>query len=112
MNAIKQYYSDIPEMIKVPENFIHQKGEIIFIVEDINNNSPKKTLKNFFGVIPDFPERTSQGNYEERGIMKYILDTNVCIRLLNGTAKNILAKITEIVNSVRDSFFISFEKKC
>ena len=66
MNAIKKIYNELPETINVPEEFIHKKGEIIFIMEDDLQPMKNKTLKDFYGVIPDFPERKSQGDYEKR----------------------------------------------
>lgn len=66
MNAIKTYYEDIPESIKVPADFAHRKGEIIIILDEDIPSSKNKKLKDFFGAIPDFPERADQGNYEER----------------------------------------------
>ena len=66
MNAIKKIYNELPETIDVPEEFIHKKGEIIFIMEDDLQPVKNKTLKDFYGAIPDFPERNSQGDYEKR----------------------------------------------
>jgi len=66
MNAVKKTYDEIPETIKVPREFINKKGEIIFIMEDEIPSVKSKTLKDFYGTIPDFPERTSQGDYEKR----------------------------------------------
>jgi len=66
MNAIKKTYDEIPETIDVPKEFINKKGEIIFIVEDEEQSGKSKTLKDFYGAIPDFPERADQGEYEKR----------------------------------------------
>lgn len=66
MNAIKKIYNKLPETINVPEEFIHKKGEIIFIMDDELQLIKNKTVKDFHGAIPDFPERSSQGNYEKR----------------------------------------------
>ena len=66
MNAIKKTYDEIPEIINVPKEFINRKGEIIFIVEDEERPGRNKTLKDFYGAIPDFPERADQGEYEKR----------------------------------------------
>ncbi|MEA1973054.1 MAG: hypothetical protein U9N34_07170 [Candidatus Cloacimonadota bacterium] len=65
MEAIKKYYNDLPEIITIPKELIHRKGEIIIIIEDYKE-SKNKSLKDFFGYIPSFPERTLQGSYEER----------------------------------------------
>ncbi len=65
MNAIKTTYEDLPELVKMPKDFVHRKAEIIIILEnDLKRNN--KSLKEFFGLIPDFPERFPQGGYEER----------------------------------------------
>jgi hypothetical protein len=61
MNAIKKSYNEIPETVNVPEEFINKKGEIIFIVEEEVQPVRSKTLKDFYGAIPDFPERSAQG---------------------------------------------------
>ena len=66
MNAVKQLYNDIPETITIPKEFIHQKGEIIIMMDEPIQPKPKKSLKDFFGSIPDFPERSPQGEYEKR----------------------------------------------
>lgn len=66
MEAIKTSYNNIPAMIPVPKKFVHKKGEIIFIVESKVTPDRKMSLKDFFGMIPDFPERSLQGDYEER----------------------------------------------
>ncbi len=66
MEALKTSYDNIPAMIPVPKEFVHKKGEIIFIVDSKVAPNRKKSLKDFFGMIPDFPERSLQGDYEER----------------------------------------------
>jgi hypothetical protein len=65
MNAIRTTYEDLPELVKMPKDFVHRKAEIIIIIEDKLRKN-KKSLREFFGIIPDFPERFSQGGYEER----------------------------------------------
>lgn len=66
MEALKTSYNNIPAMIPVPKKFVHKKGEIIFLVDNKIAKDRKKSLKDFFGMIPDFPERSLQGDYEER----------------------------------------------
>jgi len=66
MNAIKKTYNEIPETINVPKEFIHKKGEIIFIVEDEDLPVKNRSLMDFYGSIPDFPERADQGEFEKR----------------------------------------------
>lgn len=65
MNTVKKIYAEMPEIINIPKEFIHRKGEVIIILDEA---PPKKTsfLKDFYGSIPDFPERVPQGDYEER----------------------------------------------
>ena len=66
MKTLKTVYSDIPEILNVPEGFVHKKGEIIFILNDeINNKTPKDIIE-FFGLVPDFPDRSVQGRIEIR----------------------------------------------
>lgn len=66
MNAIKKTFDEIPETVNVPEEFVSKKGEIIFIIEDELQAVNKKTLKDFYGAIHDFPERAFQGDFEHR----------------------------------------------
>ena len=66
MNTVKKKYNEIPETIDVPREFIKKKGEIIFIIDDEIQPAKGKSLKDFFGAIPDFPDRTEQGDYEKR----------------------------------------------
>lgn len=37
----------------MPKEFIHKKGEIIFIMDDEADSIKSKTLKDFYGAIPD-----------------------------------------------------------
>lgn len=66
MKAIKTSYDDLPETITIPREFVHKKAEIIIIIEDSVSKKSKNKLLDFFGSIPDFPDRKSQGDYEER----------------------------------------------
>ena len=66
MKAEKTFYNDIPEIIKVPKELVHKKGEVIFIIEEQGINKKKPMLKDFYGSTPDFPERENQGEYELR----------------------------------------------
>ncbi len=62
MNAIKTYYDDLPEIITIPKELAHRKAELIIIFEDDIPQNNVLRLKDFFGAIPDFPERSPQGN--------------------------------------------------
>jgi hypothetical protein len=66
MKAIKTIYNDLPETITIPKEFVHKKAEIIIIIEDNIKRNNKSKLVDFFGTIPDFPDRQVQGDYEER----------------------------------------------
>jgi hypothetical protein len=66
MNAVKKSFNEIPATVSVPKEFIHKKGEIIFIVEEDNEFKKGSALKDFYGSIPDFPERASQGEHQKR----------------------------------------------
>jgi hypothetical protein len=69
MNASKTFYDDIPETIRIPEEFIHKKGEIIIIIDEKTTRGKKKPLKEYFGILSDFPEREKQGEYEPRDVL-------------------------------------------
>ena len=66
MKCHKKIYNEFPEIISIPKEFIHKKGEIIFIADDETVESRKVNLKDFFGMIPDFPERSPQQEAEKR----------------------------------------------
>jgi hypothetical protein len=69
MNATKKVYEKIPDKINIPKEFIHKKGEIIIIVDEDIPREKKKLLKDFWGILPDFPERPLQREYEKREIL-------------------------------------------
>lgn len=67
MNALKTVYDDIPPTIRIPKEFVHKKGEIIILIDEPNDTKQsEKNLSDFFGSIPDFPDRAPQGDYDER----------------------------------------------
>jgi hypothetical protein len=65
MQAIKTVYDDIPELITIPKEFTHKKGEIIIIIEE-DSVEGKNKIKEYYGCIPGFPERENQGRFTER----------------------------------------------
>ena len=69
MNATKTIYEEMPETISIPREFVHKRGEIIIITDENMPSGKSKPLKDFFGILPDFPERLSQGEYEKRGVL-------------------------------------------
>jgi len=48
------------------EKYIGKDAEIIVLIEEDSISRDKKTLKDFYGSIPDFPERGPQGDFEKR----------------------------------------------
>jgi len=66
MNIIKTMYSELPETITIPKEYVHKKGQIIIILDESIQDLNKKSLKDFYGTIPDFPERAFQGIYDNR----------------------------------------------
>ncbi|MBN8220359.1 MAG: hypothetical protein J0L53_05515 [Spirochaetes bacterium] len=67
MNAIRTTYDDLPETVTltIPKEMAHKRAEIIVLVDE--SGAPgSKSLTDFFGAIPDFPERAPQGEYEKR----------------------------------------------
>ena len=69
MNAVKTIYENLPETIKIPKEFIHKKAEMILIFDDNPSGKNGKKLSDFYGSIPDFPERAEQGRFEAREIL-------------------------------------------
>jgi hypothetical protein len=57
-DAIKTSYEALPETISVPREYVNRRAEVIILLE---NEVPGQTrsMSEFFGSIPDFPERES-----------------------------------------------------
>jgi len=60
-------------MIEVPVEIRNRRTEVIFLVVDGATESPSEdpdgrdlTADEFFGALPDFPERAPQGEFETR----------------------------------------------
>ncbi len=66
MNATKTIYAAIPAIIQIPKEFVQKKGEIIILIDEELPRLKPGLLKDFFGILPDFPERAPQGDYEAR----------------------------------------------
>lgn len=76
MQPIRQIYYDAPSTISIPEELQHQTVEVIIwplnkseakpVIETDANGWPIGFFERTFGSIPDFPERESQGEYQER----------------------------------------------
>jgi hypothetical protein len=67
MNAMRTTYEDLPETVTltIPREMAHKRAEIIVLVDE-TRVSNGKSLADFFGSIPDFPERAPQGVFEKR----------------------------------------------
>lgn len=73
MFAFRQIIDDPGEFIPVPPEVKHRRTEVIFLVQD--TSTPVKAsstepqdpgITQFFGSIPDLPEREPQGEFEPR----------------------------------------------
>lgn len=64
-DEIKTSYEALPETISVPQEYVNRRAEVIILLE---NEAPTEArqISEFFGAIPDFPDREDQGSYEER----------------------------------------------
>lgn len=71
MDAIRRIYETVPDTISVPPELRHRRVEVIILPLD-EEHTESKSVKDsrdsaeFFGALPDFPERGSQGEYETR----------------------------------------------
>lgn len=66
MNSIRTKYDELPESISIPKEYIHKKAELIILIDDKPSLNNGKKLTDFYGSIPDFPERAEQGKFEIR----------------------------------------------
>ena len=82
MKTIRRIYERMPETISVPPELRSRRAEVIILpldeVSDADELEPKAVngqtesetadpgITQFFGCLPDFPEREPQGEYEIR----------------------------------------------
>jgi hypothetical protein len=75
MFALRQIIENPGDFIPVPEAVKHRHTEVIFLIHDpvpIQPSSEAQAppqdlgIAEFFGCIPDFPEREPQGEYPVR----------------------------------------------
>lgn len=75
MFALRQIIDDPGEFIPVPAEVKHRRTEVIFLVvdpapsavtDDQGSEIKDPGVAQFFGCLPDFPLRDSQGEYESR----------------------------------------------
>ena len=64
-NAIKTEYESLPETISIPRKYVNRRAEVIILVEDEAAPAARE-LKEFYGVLPDFPDRGDQDVFEVR----------------------------------------------
>ncbi len=64
MNAIRSIYKNAPDSIPVPEGFKKKDIEVIFL--SIEESPEKAEISQFFGVLPNFPDREEQGLPQDR----------------------------------------------
>lgn len=73
MIAIRQIHEQLASMIEVPVEIRNRRTEVIFLVVDgvteLRHDDPDRmdlTADEFFGALPDLPERAPQGKFETR----------------------------------------------
>ena len=73
MIAIRQIHEQLASVIEVPIEIRNRRTEVIFLVVDGVTESPIEdpngcdvTANQYFGCLPDFPQRAAQGEYETR----------------------------------------------
>ena len=82
MKTIRRIYERMPETISVPPELRSRRAEVIILpldeIADADESASKATngqseseiadpiITQFFGCLPDFPEREPQGEYEIR----------------------------------------------
>jgi hypothetical protein len=67
METIRQSYEHLPETltIQIPKEMVNKKGEV-HIFSTLAESNKIGNLADFFGILPDFPDRYPQGDYEKR----------------------------------------------
>jgi hypothetical protein len=74
MFALRQFIENPEDYIPVPPEIRHRRTEVIFIALDEveATANPSQTaltdsgIAEYFGCLPDFPDREPQGDYENR----------------------------------------------
>ena len=75
MQAIREIREVFSEelVLHLPAEFLQQTVEIIVLpLGEYALQTPPgrhKSLHDFFGILPDFPERAEQGQYEKRDVL-------------------------------------------
>ena len=66
MEALRTIYDEIPDVIEIPKNIRHKRAEVIIITLENDEKIEKTPIDKLYGIIPDFPERFEQGNFQNR----------------------------------------------
>lgn len=73
MIAIRQIHEQLANVIEVPAELRNRRTEVIFLAIDAadavngkSDDAPDFAADEFFGALPDFPERSPQGEFETR----------------------------------------------
>jgi len=67
MNAVRNIYEKMPDTITVPHNLRQKRAEVIILpLEDETSINSAAGVKRYYGSLPNFPERESQGEFEIR----------------------------------------------
>ena len=74
MQAIRQIYESVPDSIQIPPELRRRRVEVIILPLDEGGPTPMRPdsvgpdegIAQFFGSIPDMPEREVLRDYEQR----------------------------------------------
>ncbi|HWQ35776.1 MAG TPA: hypothetical protein VNQ79_23230 [Blastocatellia bacterium] len=72
MDALRQIYDSVPDMITIPPEWRRRRVEVIILPLEEGEpgeggtDGPDEDIARFFGSIPSLPEREEQGEYEQR----------------------------------------------
>jgi len=68
--AIRQIHEQLANVIEVPAELRNRRTEVIFLAIDTadatRTDEPCRTADQFYGLLPDFPERVAQAEFETR----------------------------------------------
>ena len=69
MDAVRQIYESVPDMIQIPPELRRRRVEVIILPLDEEQPAqvgPDNDIVQFFGCIPDMPDRQVLSDYEQR----------------------------------------------
>ncbi|MCP5502574.1 MAG: hypothetical protein H7A25_21935 [Leptospiraceae bacterium] len=63
---LRLVFDSLPEILEIPREYQNKRVELIlWPLENIAQKTEDNILS-FFGILTDFPERASQGDFENR----------------------------------------------